>query len=141
MTCSATASCSAAKRRRRKPPRTRSSIGSSRRCRFPDRHSPASRCAHAAAIRPFPGVLVRRFAHPMPNSREPMTHDEQIEEVMRRVRKMELKARRLVKESFAGEYQSSFRGQGLDFDDFREYQHGDEIRFIDWNVTARMGSP
>lgn len=70
-----------------------------------------------------------------------MTHDEQIEEVMRRVRKMELKARRLVKESFAGEYQSSFRGQGLDFDDFREYQHGDEIRFIDWNVTARMGSP
>ncbi len=70
-----------------------------------------------------------------------MTHDEQIEEVMRRVRKLELKARRLVKESFAGEYQSSFRGQGLDFDDFREYQHGDEIRFIDWNVTARMGTP
>lgn len=70
-----------------------------------------------------------------------MTHDEHIEEVMNRVRKLELKARRLVKESFAGEYQSSFRGQGLDFDDFREYQHGDEIRFIDWNVTARMGSP
>jgi uncharacterized protein (DUF58 family) len=70
-----------------------------------------------------------------------MTHDEHIEEVMNRVRKLELKARRLVRESFAGEYQSSFRGQGLDFDDFREYQHGDEIRFIDWNVTARMGSP
>ncbi|WP_193213092.1 DUF58 domain-containing protein [Luteolibacter marinus] len=70
-----------------------------------------------------------------------MTHDEHIEEVMARVRKLELKARRLVKETFAGEYQSSFRGQGLDFDDFREYQHGDEIRFIDWNVTARMGSP
>ena len=70
-----------------------------------------------------------------------MTPDEHIEEVMNRVRKLELKARRLVKESFAGEYQSSFRGQGLDFDDFREYQHGDEIRFIDWNVTARMGSP
>ncbi|MCW1883293.1 DUF58 domain-containing protein [Luteolibacter flavescens] len=70
-----------------------------------------------------------------------MTHDEHIEEVMNRVRKLELKARRLVKETFAGEYQSSFRGQGLDFDDFREYAHGDEIRFIDWNVTARMGSP
>jgi uncharacterized protein (DUF58 family) len=70
-----------------------------------------------------------------------MTHDEHIEEVMSRVRKLELKARRLVKETFAGEYQSSFRGQGLDFDDFREYAHGDEIRFIDWNVTARMGSP
>jgi len=70
-----------------------------------------------------------------------MTEDEHIEEVMNRVRKLELKARRLVKETFAGEYQSSFRGQGIDFDDFREYQHGDEIRFIDWNVTARMGSP
>jgi uncharacterized protein (DUF58 family) len=70
-----------------------------------------------------------------------MTPEEHIEEVMHRVRKLELKARRLVKETFAGEYQSSFRGQGLDFDDFREYQHGDEIRFIDWNVTARMGSP
>ena len=48
-----------------------------------------------------------------------MTEDEHIEEVMNRVHKLELKARRLVRESFAGEYQSSFRGQGLDFDDFR----------------------
>ena len=70
-----------------------------------------------------------------------MTFDEQIDEMMARVRKLELKARRLVRESFSGEYQSSFKGQGLDFDDFREYQHGDEIRFIDWNVTARMGMP
>jgi uncharacterized protein (DUF58 family) len=67
--------------------------------------------------------------------------DEQIEEMMTRVRKLELKARRLVRESFSGEYLSSFRGQGLDFDDFREYQHGDEVRFIDWNVTARMNAP
>lgn len=70
-----------------------------------------------------------------------MPNDEQIEEMMARVRKLELKARRLVRESFSGEYLSSFRGQGLDFDDFREYQHGDEIRFIDWNVTARMNAP
>lgn len=70
-----------------------------------------------------------------------MPTDEEIEEVLARVRKLELKARRLVRESFAGEYQSSFKGQGLDFDDFREYQHGDETRFIDWNVTARMNSP
>ena len=60
---------------------------------------------------------------------------------MGRVRKLEIKARRLVRESFSGEYLSSFRGQGLDFDDFREYQHGDEVRFIDWNVTARMNQP
>lgn len=70
-----------------------------------------------------------------------MLTDEQIEEMMARVRKLELKARRLVRESFSGEYLSSFKGQGLDFDDFREYQHGDEVRFIDWNVTARMNQP
>lgn len=70
-----------------------------------------------------------------------MLTDNQIEEMMARVRKLELKARRLVRESFSGEYLSSFRGQGLDFDDFREYQHGDEVRFIDWNVTARMNTP
>lgn len=70
-----------------------------------------------------------------------MLTDVQIEEMMARVRKLELNARRLVRESFSGEYLSSFRGQGLDFDDFREYQHGDEVRFIDWNVTARMNTP
>ena len=70
-----------------------------------------------------------------------MSTDAQIEEMMGRVRRLEIKARRLVRESFSGEYLSSFRGQGLDFDDFREYQHGDEVRFIDWNVTARMNQP
>ena len=60
---------------------------------------------------------------------------------MARVRKLELKAQRLVRESFSGEYRSTFRGQGLDFDEFREYQHGDEVRFIDWKVTARMNEP
>ncbi len=70
-----------------------------------------------------------------------MLTDSQIDEMMARVRKLEIKARRLVRESFSGEYLSSFRGQGLDFDDFREYQHGDEVRFIDWNVTARMNTP
>ena len=67
-----------------------------------------------------------------------MLSEQQIDEMMARVRKLELKARRLVRESFSGEYRASFRGQGLDFEDFREYQHGDEVRFIDWNVTARM---
>jgi uncharacterized protein (DUF58 family) len=70
-----------------------------------------------------------------------MLDEAAIEEVMRRVRRLEIRAKRLVSESFAGEYHSSFKGQGLDFDEFREYQHGDEIRFIDWNVTARMGTP
>jgi len=69
-----------------------------------------------------------------------MTPDS-IEEIMRRVRKLEIKARRLARESFSGEYHSSFKGSGLDFEDYREYQHGDETRFIDWNVTARTNSP
>jgi uncharacterized protein (DUF58 family) len=70
-----------------------------------------------------------------------MLTDAEIDEIMARVRRLEIKARRLVRESFSGQYLSSFRGQGLDFDDFREYQHGDEVRFIDWNVTARMNQP
>jgi len=64
-----------------------------------------------------------------------------VEEIMRKVHHLEVKARRLSRESFSGEYHASFKGQGLDFEDFREYQHGDEIRFIDWNVTARMNAP
>lgn len=62
-------------------------------------------------------------------------------EILKRVRRVEIKAKRMASETFAGGYQSSFRGQGLDFDDFREYLAGDEPRFIDWKVTARMGSP
>lgn len=62
-------------------------------------------------------------------------------QILKRVRRVELKARRMASETFAGGYQSSFRGQGLDFDDFREYLAGDEPRFIDWKVTARMSTP
>jgi uncharacterized protein (DUF58 family) len=70
-----------------------------------------------------------------------MDEQESIEEVMKRVRRLEIRARRLASEVFSGDYHSSFRGQGLDFDEFREYQPGDEVRFIDWNVTARMKTP
>ena len=62
-------------------------------------------------------------------------------EIMQKVRRIELRARRLAATSFAGEYRSGFRGQGLDFDDFREYAPGDDPRFIDWKVTARTGTP
>lgn len=62
-------------------------------------------------------------------------------EILKRVRRIELRARRLAAENFAGQYQSGFRGQGLDFDDFREYLPGDDPRFIDWKVTARMRTP
>ena len=66
---------------------------------------------------------------------------EEISELMSRVQTLELKAKKLVRESFAGEYTSSFKGSGIDFDDYRAYQPGDEVRFIDWNVTARTNSP
>jgi uncharacterized protein (DUF58 family) len=62
-------------------------------------------------------------------------------ELLARVRKIEIHTRRLATNLFSGEYHSSFRGQGMEFDEVREYQAGDDIRFIDWNVTARTGVP
>ena len=63
------------------------------------------------------------------------------QEIMQKVRRIEMQARHLATATFAGQYRSGFRGQGLDFDDFREYTPGDEPRFIDWKVTARTGTP
>lgn len=60
-------------------------------------------------------------------------------ELLRRVRQIEIRSRRLVSHLFAGQYHSIFRGRGMEFADVREYQPGDEVRAIDWNVTARMG--
>lgn len=62
-------------------------------------------------------------------------------EVLKKVRRVELKTRRLVNESMAGEYHSVFKGRGMAFAEVREYQAGDDVRIIDWNVTSRMGHP
>lgn len=62
-------------------------------------------------------------------------------DVLKKIRRIEIKTRRLVNDVFSGEYHSVFKGQGMEFDEVREYQPGDEIRSIDWNVTARMGAP
>lgn len=62
-------------------------------------------------------------------------------DVLRQVRRIELRTRRLVDSSFAGDYRSLFKGQGMEFSEVREYQPGDEVRSIDWNVSARMGRP
>lgn len=64
-----------------------------------------------------------------------------IAEIVRKVRKVKIVANRSVSDLLAGQYRSVFRGQGIEFDEVREYQPGDEIRSIDWNVTARTGSP
>jgi len=62
-------------------------------------------------------------------------------ELMRRVRRLEIRTRRLVEESLAGSYHSVFRGRGMEFAEVREYVAGDDVRTIDWNVSARMGHP
>jgi uncharacterized protein (DUF58 family) len=61
--------------------------------------------------------------------------------VLRRIRQVEIKARILADEALLGTYRSVFRGSGLEFEEVREYEPGDDIRSIDWNVTARMGVP
>src|SRR3954462_15433556 len=62
-------------------------------------------------------------------------------EVLRQIRRLQLKARRAVEDLLGGEYKSVFKGSGIAFEEIREYQPGDDIRTIDWNVTARMGHP
>lgn len=62
-------------------------------------------------------------------------------EILKRIRKIEIKTRNLVEEVFMGEYHSMFKGQGLEFSEVREYQPGDSYRDIDWNVSARFGHP
>lgn len=61
-------------------------------------------------------------------------------EILKKIRTLEIKTRGLVETAFAGDYHSVFKGRGMNFEDVREYQPGDEIRAIDWNVTARMGT-
>ena len=63
------------------------------------------------------------------------------EELLQRVRKIEIKARGLSRNIFAGEYHSQFKGRGMAFSEVREYQPGDDVRSIDWNVTARLNKP
>src|SRR5712671_2379459 len=69
-----------------------------------------------------------------------VTKEERAEEILRKIRGLEIKTRALVETAFAGDYHSVFKGRGMNFEDVREYQPGDEIRAIDWNVTARLGT-
>src|ERR671930_2240476 len=62
-------------------------------------------------------------------------------EILRHIRRLQLRARRAVEDLLGGEYHSVFKGTGIVFEEVRAYQPGDDIRAIDWNVTARMGQP
>jgi uncharacterized protein (DUF58 family) len=71
-----------------------------------------------------------------------MANEERIPpEILKKVRRIELSTRHLVDDLFGGEYHSVFKGTGMEFDEVREYTPGDDVRSIDWNVTARMGRP
>ena len=63
------------------------------------------------------------------------------DDLIARIRRIEITTRKLVDDSFAGEYQSVFKGRGMEFDEVRQYHPGDDVRSIDWNVTARTGEP
>ena len=62
-------------------------------------------------------------------------------ELLKKVRKIEIKTRRLSDHVFGGEYHSTFKGRGMTFSEVRQYQYGDDVRNIDWNVTARCNEP
>ena len=62
-------------------------------------------------------------------------------ELIKKVRKIEIKTRSLSHNIFAGQYHSAFKGRGMSFSEVREYQYGDDVRDIDWNVTARFNKP
>jgi uncharacterized protein (DUF58 family) len=68
-----------------------------------------------------------------------MTRDPK--EILKKIRRLELRTRRIVNSMFSGQYHSVFKGRGMNFEEVREYAPGDEIRSIDWNVTARMNAP
>ncbi|WP_300604709.1 DUF58 domain-containing protein [Niabella sp.] len=63
------------------------------------------------------------------------------EEILKKVRELEIKSKKLATELFSGEYHSAFKGKGMSFKEVREYTPGDDVRFIDWNVSARIGHP
>jgi len=81
-------------------------------------------------------VIATSRAHARARNDQPLPAN-----VLRRIRQVEIKARILADEALLGTYRSVFRGSGLEFEEVREYEPGDDIRSIDWNVTARMGVP
>ena len=90
--------------------------------------------AHPASRVPRPASRVQR-----PDTAPPIRGVPP--EILRQVKLIELRTRGLVNSLFSGEYRSVFKGQGMEFAEVREYQPGDEVRSIDWNVTARMRRP
>ncbi len=85
----------------------------------------------------MPLALFRRATPPPP----PVASAPSSAELLRKVKRIEITTRRLVEQGVGGEYHSVFKGRGVEFAEVRPYQPGDDVRTIDWNVTARMGTP
>jgi uncharacterized protein (DUF58 family) len=95
---------------------------------------------HVGAGRP--GAPARDASVPGPGPRGRISGAEVLPaEILRQVRRLEIRTRAIVTELFAGQYHSVFKGRGMEFAEVREYVPGDDIRTIDWNVTARYGAP
>jgi uncharacterized protein (DUF58 family) len=62
-------------------------------------------------------------------------------EIIKKIRRIEIRTTHIVDEMLSGQYRSAFKGRGMEFEEVRQYQHGDDVRTIDWNVTARAGEP
>lgn len=73
--------------------------------------------------------------------KDDLTPEERTRQILKKVKQIEVSTRSVVNEVFSGEYHSVFKGRGMEFSEVREYQPGDDVRAIDWNVTARSGSP
>lgn len=67
--------------------------------------------------------------------------NEKTREILKKIRRIEIRTKRIVNSVFSGEYHSSFKGRGMEFDEVRSYEYGDDVRDIDWNVSARMNAP
>ncbi|MEK7483988.1 MAG: DUF58 domain-containing protein, partial [Planctomycetota bacterium] len=87
--------------------------------------------------------LWEKFQSPVENTLTvPDSQDRGVsKELLKKVRQIQIRSGHVVNDVLAGEYHSAFRGSGIDFEEVREYQPGDEVRLIDWNVTARTGIP
>ena len=81
----------------------------------------------------------REMSYPSYKSYQSSSPLEIARDILKKIRRLELKTRGMVAETFSGQYRSVFKGRGMDFDEVREYVPGDEVRTIDWNVTARAG--
>lgn len=94
-------------------------------------------------MKPILEKILPRKAPPLASSvsNHLANDDQQIKNIIQKVRKLEIKTKGLTNHIFSGEYHSAFKGRGMSFSEVREYAYGDDIRSIDWNVTARSNTP